>query len=478
MRIAVFAIVIVGLTPLTIQADELISKEQVHEWRTALGDGNASTVYDVLYQMSIYLPPLPEHARVFLLETLEKYNEIRTALQRNPSEVDWGERGRPDYDTNMELEYEFVALAGRQEDARFAPFLASWLHHGSNKSIDGLVAIGAGAVEATARALYHDNNWHYQYYAINTFKKMFKEGPFLLKEGKEWEQIKKGLLHVVRNGRAKETALEALSNFSDSADRHMFAILDSVSRHAPRLRERNKAWNVIKVIPEASEWFAEIKYPRLQQLEDWERVSVPMDFWIAFTLIDNLNTLPQEQWPEPYRQLLLKITNHYIDSARSHDLRYSVFKSSAIDSVRSRALYAMIVDQADERFVTFLEEFGVWLDHSSEQVTESITKILLQHQFPDRQQTLVKMLRTGIVHHGLLGSPSEQRRNQIREALLQAARSSNNATRAQIVSLFIYYGGEEIMTLLKELIMNDPELAVREAAVRSYHFIEQGYCPF
>ena len=83
MRIAVFAIVIVGLTPLTIQADELISKEQVHEWRTALGDGNASTVYDVLYQMSIYLPPLPEHARVFLLETLEKYNEIRTALQRN-----------------------------------------------------------------------------------------------------------------------------------------------------------------------------------------------------------------------------------------------------------------------------------------------------------------------------------------------------------------------------------------------------------
>lgn len=475
MRNAIFTIVVVGLTPLTIQADELISKEQVHEWRTALEDGNASTVYDVLYQMSLYLPPLPEHARVFLLETLERYNEIRNALQRNPSEVDWGARGRPDYDTNMELEDEFVALAGRQEDARFAPFMASWLHHGS-KSIDGLVAIGAGAVEATVKALYHDNNWHYQYYAINTFKKMFKEEILSLKEGKEWEQIKKGLLHVVRNGRAQETALEALSYFSDSADRHMFAILDSVSRHSPRLRERNKAWNVIKVIPEASEWFAEIEYPRLQQLEDWERMSVPMDFWVAFTLIDSLNTLPQEQWPEPYRQLLLKITNHYIDSARSHDLRYSVFKSSAIDTVRSRALYAMIVEQADERLVTFLEEFGVWLDNSSEQVTESITKILLQHQFPNRQQTLIKMLRTGIVHHGLL--TSAERRNQIEEALLQAARSSNDATRAQIVGLFIYYGGEEIMTLLKELIMNDPEVAVREAAVRTYYFLEQGYCPY
>ncbi len=222
------------------------------------------------------------------------------------------------------------------------------------------------------------------------------------------------------------------------------------------------------------------------------------DYSTTYALIDSLFLLPVEPWPEPYREILLKIGDFYRVQDGAPQRAYYIFKDAKLDDGQGLKLYQLLVWQSDKRSLPFWDEFGVFLYNiqspqlpyrkvATEAIVDHTIKILSQEESLEAQNTIVRMLRSMINEQYLFSyEPAQKqqvRRRRIREALFKAAQSPNVDTRHEAIRLLIYFPNDQVEEFLLQVSRTDPhrvegQYPIRQKARDILGAIHDNVCPY
>ena len=108
---------------------------------------------------------------------------------------------------------------------------------------------------------------------------------------------------------------------------------------------------------------AEQNWPTPERLERWERLSENSTYHDLYVLMEEMQYLPNESWPDPLKQILLKMAITYQQMLKDIQEGRPVIVPEHIAADKSSEtdflLYDMVTWQKDPQFIFFFENFDL-----------------------------------------------------------------------------------------------------------------------
>ena len=210
--------------------------------------------------------------------------------------------------------------------------------------------------------------------------------------------------------------------------------------------------------------------PSVHRIENWEEAFNNGDWQARYGLVDSLYKLPHQPWPEPLRELLLKIAEWdmtRIDSMRNAydangNLKYQV-EGFSHDSRETFAgnLKKLVVSQEDKRFVPFLAGRlggGMLTVRGLAAIGEPAFDSLIAASYRDgwsSQADAARALGLILAKRQNFLERNEQKRETAKRALLHVVRAPEHNHRIRAINALVYIPDAEVTALLDSLSQYD-----------------------
>ena len=231
-------------------------------------------------------------------------------------------------------------------------------------------------------------------------------------------------------------------------------------------------------------------YATPERLARWQGLSENMSYHDLFVLMQEMYYMPKNPWPEPYKQILLKMARKYRQLLVDETNNVPIILPDFVVDDPCGEIYSYISDmvnrQKDPRFVFFYDGYsgGGLMVRGLAGMGPAAFEIIIR-EIKLRKYAVVPLMATRTLNlimekEGNYISRDPEKFNIAQEALIEATRSDNPSTINGAIKSLRYFPSDRTKTALETISLEKPSShfdgRARQTAKSSLQYILQnGY---